>query len=59
MPPLPPESHTRKTVGRPHRQRNVLERLEELNAFVRLLQPAGTVPDDDFLRKTVGRPRRR
>jgi len=25
----------------------------------RLLQPAGTVPDDEFLRKTVGRPRRR
>ncbi len=53
------DGQTKKTVGKPPRDRNVLERLEELNEFVRQLTPPGTKVDDDFVRKTVGRPRPR
>ena len=59
-PPNPPrDGDVRKTVGRMPATRNVLERLEALNEFVRALTPPGASVDDDFVRKVVGRARPR
>lgn len=60
------DEQPKRTVGTPRPPESLLERLDTLNRFVRLLTPAPAEPeaseyraDDDFIRKTVGRPRPR
>lgn len=56
-PPAAPFVEIKKTVGRGAGRGDILEQLDELNAFQRQFAPQVRPVDDDFVRKVVGRPR--
>jgi hypothetical protein len=54
------DGRIRRVVGRTVPERDPLERLAELNAFVAQIRPDDVEPDvDDFVRVVVGRTERR